>query len=833
MTTSRNHYVPQWYQKRFLKDSKTRLYYLDLTPERTTLPTGERVGPPEVQRNSPKYCFSAQDLYTTTFFGIPNDEIERFLFGAIDNDGANAVRSVVDGDLAKIHEIFQRFFEYLDAQKLRTPRGLDWIKSRYPQLNQLELMVEMQQLRQMHCTMWLEAVREIVSAEDSDVKFIITDHPVTIYHPGFPPDSDDCVYPNDPDIALKGSQTLFPLGPNHCLILTNLEYARNPDRTDLSEPRQNARHFGRTIARIDAWIRARKLSRSDVTSINHILKSRARRFVAAAEEAWLYPEKVTSGDWRSNGKILLPPTNELWHFGGEIVVGYKDGTSDYQDAFGRTSRAHEYLRKDPPKGKPARGEFCNCGSGRTLEECCRDVAPEDRMPSNVYSIRERNLMFFRAIEDILGLSRGKTWEDVRRELSDDQVTKIHTAYAALWPKDTDLADLLPRPDGRVFRALYVGLIDPRTIAVSVLGWLRYFDEVILINPFVNAAFMKPEYSPIDSPGQYKEQTIKNVALLTALVPFIHDGVVHLVPDPLEFNDVLRQAIWGIAEQRRASMKPSPQDFLVARELGKDDFKRLLARLPDDSLQRQIRLSSPELSDEDLEGVIQYIRAEQAKDPLALIQPLVPGEEGAQLQQFRGINFELAMFLAQLAGAAVYSDQRLTKEDLRAARNPHVKAMQTDGQLTPDRELALRLTLDANPEETWKVRNMVPSEAFRASMRSLWKATLSHLESPNPTAVADALRQLEQLPEAEIGVSSESIQETSAEQSLGNLFNIDAELVIPPDGYGLNAVRRFLITFGRRKHIKAIPIAILFGAAALSVGTLQEMTRNECAENCGN
>jgi len=48
-------------------------------------------------------------------------------------------------------------------------------------------MLEMQHLRQMHCTMWLEAVREIISAEDSEIKFIISDHGVTSYHPDCPP----------------------------------------------------------------------------------------------------------------------------------------------------------------------------------------------------------------------------------------------------------------------------------------------------------------------------------------------------------------------------------------------------------------------------------------------------------------------------------------------------------------------------------------------------------------------------------------------------------------------------------------------------------------------
>ncbi|MCK1715219.1 MULTISPECIES: hypothetical protein [unclassified Bradyrhizobium] len=48
-------------------------------------------------------------------------------------------------------------------------------------------MFEMQGIRMMHCTIWAQAVRELVSAEDADVKFIISDHPVTIYNHAVPP----------------------------------------------------------------------------------------------------------------------------------------------------------------------------------------------------------------------------------------------------------------------------------------------------------------------------------------------------------------------------------------------------------------------------------------------------------------------------------------------------------------------------------------------------------------------------------------------------------------------------------------------------------------------
>jgi hypothetical protein len=46
--------------------------------------------------------------------------------------------------------------------------------------------------------MWSEGVREIVSAVNSEVKFIVTDHPVTIYHQDCAPTGDACAYPSDP-----------------------------------------------------------------------------------------------------------------------------------------------------------------------------------------------------------------------------------------------------------------------------------------------------------------------------------------------------------------------------------------------------------------------------------------------------------------------------------------------------------------------------------------------------------------------------------------------------------------------------------------------------------
>jgi len=439
--TRDNHYVPQWYQRGFLTSSKNELHYLDLSPDKKTLPTGEVITFHDYYRWPTSKCFFQQDLYSTFFGTFINDEIETKLFGKVDDTGSKAVWAFIEGNHNGVHENFFNFFSYMDTQKIRTPKGLAWIKQHYPSLNQLELMIEMQALRNMHCTIWTEGVREIVSAEKSNIKFIISDHPVTIYNYACPPDGVDCVYPNDPSIALKGSQTIFPLDMNHCLILTNYEYAKDPTTENPLTNRTHARNFRNSLVRTDAFIRTRSLTDEEVMRVNIIIKKRAGRYIAAGEKQWLYPERYISPDWPQLKETLLPPDVGLFHFGGETFVGYEDGTTHYQDAFGRTMPENPYLKKE--KRDPGPNDICTCGSGKKYKKCCKDKDPSQRPASDVLSIRERNLALCRGITNILGLSQGKTWNDVRKELSNEQVKKIHEVFVSLWPTHTDIISLLP------------------------------------------------------------------------------------------------------------------------------------------------------------------------------------------------------------------------------------------------------------------------------------------------------------------------------------------------------------------------------------------------------
>ena len=118
--TRNNHYVPIWYQKGFFFPGNP--VCLDLYPDKKILPSGKIITSKNPRSWVPKKCFVKRDLYTTAPRGFPNDEIERYLFGIIDGKGSSALRALLSWDFGQFHRHFQDFFEYMDAQKIRTPK---------------------------------------------------------------------------------------------------------------------------------------------------------------------------------------------------------------------------------------------------------------------------------------------------------------------------------------------------------------------------------------------------------------------------------------------------------------------------------------------------------------------------------------------------------------------------------------------------------------------------------------------------------------------------------------------------------------------------------------
>lgn len=782
--TRNNYYVPQWYQKGFLANSTDKLYYLDLKPEMLKLPDGSLKPKKSKYHWGPKSCFCEFDLYTTRFGSIINDDIEKYLFGNIDNKGSVAVSAFIGGEPSEVHHAYLDFFEYMDAQKLRTPKGLDWIQKHYPKLSQVELMLEMQNLRTMHITMWTEGVREIVSAENSDIKFIISDHPVTIYNTALTPNNSQSKDSLDADLALIGSQTVFVLDTNNCMILTHLEYAQDSEHADLLSRRTNARYRGNSLVRTDKLIRNRKLSRVDVIAINLVIKSQAARYIAAADPDWLYPEKQFKDDWSYISKVLLPPKDELWGFGGETYIGFKDGSSKYQDAFGRKTQAYKFLERKKVATNLNRNDACGCGSGFKYKNCCLIIPIHQRPSWTVYSIRERNLMLSRAIEDIVGIKAGKSWDDVRRELSAEEVKKIYEFITILWPEDTDLTDLLPRANPNVLRAVYLGAPDPRTIIITVITWLNYFDEIVIALPFINPELIKPEMNPIDSPAQHKDQTLRSILLLFMLQPFIDLGVVHLVPDPGDFNGEFGRIVRGIAEKRVGDWQPTDRDMALFRRLYEDEAKLNISRLPMENLKAYIKRIIPDIQEDMLEQVAQMFKSQLEANPFYSLQPL---DKDGQLHFLKGFNLETAMFLAMLTGSIIYTDIESHWKHLHAFAQ--IEEENNNNSLTPilNEWNQTDLPLDLHIDSILKTRLNGSNSEIRGLLRRFEKA-LRHQEVPE-------------------GMQIELHRIASKQKNNETVIAGGMELSTPLGGFDRTEVRRLILTFSQPDLVQKVPLGI--------------------------
>lgn len=341
----RNHYVPDWFQRRFLLEdsAEAKFYYLDLHPE-TRIQNGHRYTRNGVLRWGPPRCFVIEDLYTTKFADLESTEIEEKFFGKIDSMGKNAVEYFAnfahpsaDGDS------FNALLRYMSAQKLRTPKGLAHFAHMIRERETNQVLFRMQQFHTMHCALWTECVWSLLDASDSPIKFLLSDHPVTVYNQACFPESKWCRDNFDPPIWFSGTHTLFPFDLNRMLVLTNLSWARDPYGNPLKE-RPNPSMFRPAMFNFQTIQTGRSLTETEVDTFNFIIKKRAHRYIAAAEKDWLFPEtRLKRQQWdKLSDRYLLMPDPRAMNFSSEIVIGFKGGGADRFDAYGRKPEQSDF-----------------------------------------------------------------------------------------------------------------------------------------------------------------------------------------------------------------------------------------------------------------------------------------------------------------------------------------------------------------------------------------------------------------------------------------------------------------------------------------------------------
>ena len=333
-----NHYVPQWYQRQFIPADQVdrELYLLDLKPASFRDGRGIRRQRKALRRTGTRKCFAIDDLYKTRFGGMESRELERVFFGDVDTHGKEAVEFFAEFDHDRVSgDALENLMMYMSTQKMRTPKGLDWLVAQVGVRNRGDVLDHLTTLRTVYGAIWEECVWQIADAGGSPTKFIVSDHPVTVYNRAYAPGHPRCKGAHDPDIRLQATHTLFPLSSERLLILTNRSWACNPRRPPV-QPRANPDLFRGAMFNFLEIQTDRALSEQDVLKINCITKRRAYRYIAAGREKWLYPERHVKFNWAAIGdEHLLMPDPRSLHPGAEIVIGYTGGRTEAMDTFGR------------------------------------------------------------------------------------------------------------------------------------------------------------------------------------------------------------------------------------------------------------------------------------------------------------------------------------------------------------------------------------------------------------------------------------------------------------------------------------------------------------------
>lgn len=398
-----NHYVPKWHQKRFVPAGQVdqELFYLDLKPGSFTDPRGVVHAKRNPRRQGFKFCFAERDLYTTTLSGIGPTEVEQQFFGNIDREGRRAVEYFSnfahpwDGT-----QLFQELTRYMSTQKLRTPKGLSWLSQQAGTRDKNVVLRALIQLQQIYSAIWAECVWLIADASESQTKFIISDHPVTVYNRRCGPRSAWCRGDNDPDIRYHGTHTIFPLSLERILILTNLSWVRDPYQSE-TIVRPNPNFFHETLMNILDVQTLRRLTEEEVRQINFIIKSRAKRYVGAGREEWLYPElQVSKSDWHDYGHgYLFMPDPRAVMYSTETIISFESGNHTFLDEYGRQpgqagySGSRRGVGRDWQTFHRFQGEFATLFGPRRRGRAFHQMRLDDELDSEEY--HQYHLSLFR------------------------------------------------------------------------------------------------------------------------------------------------------------------------------------------------------------------------------------------------------------------------------------------------------------------------------------------------------------------------------------------------------------------------------------------------------
>jgi SEC-C motif len=371
----------------------------------------------------------------------------------------------------------------------------------------------------------------------------------------------------------------------------------------------------------------------------------------------------------------------------------------------------------PPTRYP-RNRPCFCGSGKKYKHCHYG---KPFHPEREVTVHQRNIILLTAAIEIFGFSKGRSWADLKKNISGDQIRRFYEVQRNLWTPDTDWAAIMPVPDGKL-RGLYLGDIRPELTLRNLIRFSLYSDHLFVIDPFHNPWIMRPKYNPIENPNQFKADTINLLNFLFLVSPWIESGILYIIPDPGQINVELKWATARLAQARIGDREPDERDLEEAFSVGKEQLRRVLYALPEEKFFRALEKSGQILTDEQKRDLLRYARAELRKDPIAWERSVADNfEQGQMLTTRGGANLETALLICNTTGAFPYTNMHTRWREIIEARDEMSEAARIWSPFTRAfQELEFRFLNNVDPKFAQQIREDGRFESFRTLMRRIGK-----------------------------------------------------------------------------------------------------------------
>jgi AraC-like DNA-binding protein len=435
--------------------------------------------------------------------------------------------------------------------------------------------------------------------------------------------------------------------------------------------------------------------------------------------------------------------------------------------------------------KVKRNQPCPCLSGEKFKHCCLGKVDWESITRQGgdfrphLSIRGRNLYFASRISEALQLDKiGKprSLKEYKAAFTADAVRKIHEALMEIWPPDIEIAEALKQPSSNV-SGLYIGDYGSEYVKRAVVRHSIYANRILLIDPIVYPTSVREQYNPILYPAQYRAQTLKDVNLWFALLPWIEAGIVAFIRPPSDFDprlnwDLLKaqEKKFSVSEELKQAAEQSVNE-LETRHTKTLMYQQLLLGAPDSYLRRKFEELGLGKGGIGVDDFLRSIHQERDRDP-DFLEPADPNSEGQMSKFTTGASYLGATMTAGLTGSYLFTDIYVRWREIELDREAHTaenkvwapfaKALQN----TPFKYLNnLRL------EHALALRKEGRLESLRGFLGKVWReaSTQNKFDNANATLLAEELAEQVRVAEHEWKKIDRDLLKIVAGEAIGGLL----------------------------------------------------------------